>query len=116
METDTPQTGTQQRVAIVTGGSGGIGRAVAERLAADGTAVVVHYAGNAGRAQETVDAITAAGGTAVALGGDVADEDAMGALFDEAQRRFGGGGGGVQTPRGKGGAPPPPPGGADNDS
>jgi 3-oxoacyl-[acyl-carrier protein] reductase len=90
MQTDTPQTGTQQRVAIVTGGSGGIGRAVAERLAADGMAVVVHYGGNATRAQETVDAITAAGGTAVALGGDVADEEAMGALFEEAQRRFGG--------------------------
>ena len=78
------------RVAVVTGGSGGIGRAVAERLAADGQAVVVHYAGNRAAADETVAAITAAGGSAVAIGGDVADEVAMGALFDEAERRFGG--------------------------
>ena len=78
------------RVAVVTGGSGGIGRAVAERLAADGQAVVVHYAGNRAAADETVAAITSAGGSAVAVGGDVADEAAMGALFDEAERRFGG--------------------------
>lgn len=83
---------TQQdgRVAIVTGGSGGIGRAAAERLAADGLAVVVHYAGNAARAQEAVAAITAAGGRAIAVGGDVADENDMERLFDAAQAEFGG--------------------------
>jgi len=42
------------RVAIVTGGSGGIGRAGVQRLAADGCSIVVHYAGNEGRADETV--------------------------------------------------------------
>ncbi len=78
------------RVAIVTGGSGGIGRAIAERLSAEGMSVVVHYAGNAGRAQEVVEQITSAGGTATAIGGDVADEDDMVALFDEAERRYGG--------------------------
>jgi 3-oxoacyl-[acyl-carrier protein] reductase len=78
------------RVAIVTGGSGGIGSAVAKRLAADGCAVVVHYAGNADPAKETVEAIRAAGGTATAFAGDVADEAQVAALFDHATAEFGG--------------------------
>lgn len=55
---------TGARVALVTGGSGGIGRVVAERLVKEGFAVAVHYAGNKVRADETLEAITAAGGTA----------------------------------------------------
>ncbi|WP_030899465.1 SDR family oxidoreductase [Streptomyces sp. NRRL F-5126] len=78
------------RVAIVTGGSGGIGSAVARTLAARGTAVVVHYAGSVERAQKVVDSILEAGGQAVALAGDVADETAMTALFDAAEEHFGG--------------------------
>ncbi|MFI5931945.1 SDR family oxidoreductase [Actinoplanes sp. NPDC051494] len=77
-------------VAIVTGGSGGIGRAVAERLAQDGTAVVVHYSGNEAKAQDTVKAVTAAGGQATAFGGDVADPEAMAGLFQHATDTFGG--------------------------
>jgi 3-oxoacyl-[acyl-carrier protein] reductase len=78
------------RVAVVTGGSGGIGRAVAERLAADGMSVVVHYAGNAGRADEVVKAITGRGGSATAVRADVAETDQVQALFDGTEEHFGG--------------------------
>jgi 3-oxoacyl-[acyl-carrier protein] reductase len=78
------------RVAVVTGGSGGIGRMVSERLAADGMAVLVHYSGNQGRADEVVAAITAAGGTASAMAADVADEQQVAALFERAEELYGG--------------------------
>lgn len=78
------------RVAIVTGGSGGIGRAAAQRLAADGLAVVVHYASNRNRAEDVVTAIVDAGGRAISAGGDVADEIAMAAVFSTAETEFGG--------------------------
>lgn len=81
---------TPARVAIVTGGSRGIGRATAQRLAADGFAVIVAYAGDRQAADETVGAIAAAGGSAVAAQADVADEHAVGALFELAEQRFGG--------------------------
>lgn len=79
-----------KRVAIVTGGSGGIGRVASERLAREGMAVAVHYAGNKTRADEVVGAITSAGGHAIAVGGDIADEQAMAAAFDAAEQDFGG--------------------------
>ena len=88
MTSNTPT--THDRVAVVTGASGGIGRAVAERLAADGTTVVVHYAGNTGRAQEVVDAVTAVGAKATAVQADVADETEVAALFDAAEEAHGG--------------------------
>jgi 3-oxoacyl-[acyl-carrier protein] reductase len=78
------------RVAIVTGGSGGIGREICARLAADGMTVMVHYGGNPSRATEVVDAITAAGGTAASHAADVADESQVAAMFDEVQRLYGG--------------------------
>ena len=86
----TAPTTTAARVALVTGGSGGIGRAVVERLAKDGFAVGVHYAGNKAKADEAVATILAAGGRAIAVGGDVADETAMSAAFDAVEAAFGG--------------------------
>ncbi|MEU1124759.1 SDR family oxidoreductase [Streptomyces sp. NPDC005899] len=84
------RTATSRRVAVVTGGSRGIGRASAERLAADGCAVVVNYAGNRTEAEAAVAAITAGGGEALAHRADVADESAVAALFDAAEEAFGG--------------------------
>ncbi|NAZ86880.1 SDR family oxidoreductase [Kineococcus indalonis] len=79
-----------RRVAVVTGGSGGIGRACAERLGADGFAVVVHYAGNPGRAKEVAEAVLAAGGAASTAQADVADVAQVAELFEAAEREFGG--------------------------
>lgn len=78
------------RVALVTGGSGGIGRAVVERLARDGFAVAVHYAGNKDRADAVVERVVAAGGRAFAVGGDVGDEQAMAEVFDRVESELGG--------------------------
>jgi 3-oxoacyl-[acyl-carrier protein] reductase len=83
-------TSVPSRVAIVTGGTRGIGRATAERLAADGMAVVAVYAGNREAAEDTVAAIVATGGQAVAVQADVADEHAVSAAFDVAEQEFGG--------------------------
>ncbi|MFC4022061.1 SDR family oxidoreductase [Micromonospora sp. GCM10011542] len=79
-----------QRVAIVTGGSRGIGREIVKRLAADGYAVVVNYAGNTAEADSAVAEVTGAGGRAIAVRADVADENAVAELFDTAEREFGG--------------------------
>jgi 3-oxoacyl-[acyl-carrier protein] reductase len=80
----------QPRVVIVTGGSGGMGSAIVERLAGEGMHVVVHFSGNKVRADEVVARVTEQGGTATALGGDVADEQDMTKLFDETERLYGG--------------------------
>jgi 3-oxoacyl-[acyl-carrier protein] reductase len=80
----------QTRVAVVTGGSRGIGREAAERLAADGMAVVVVYGSSKQDAQDVVDRIIDGGGRAVAVQADVADEEAVIAAFDVAEREYGG--------------------------
>lgn len=78
------------KVAIVTGASRGIGRAIALRLAQDNIAVVVNYAHRASDAEEVVQAIEAAGGRAIALQGDVANASDCARLFDAAEAQFGG--------------------------
>lgn len=77
------------KVAVVTGASKGIGAAVATRLAAEGAAVVVNYASAAEDAARVVAAIEAAGGTAIAVGGNVARAAEMDALFAAVRARFG---------------------------
>ncbi|RIX28615.1 SDR family oxidoreductase [Amnibacterium setariae] len=79
-----------ERVALITGGSGGIGRSIALRLAEDGIAVAVHYSGSRERAHDVVDRIHGIGGRAITVSGDVADETAMAAAFAETTERFGG--------------------------
>src|SRR5436305_15102739 len=63
---------TVTKSAIVTGASGGIGRVVAKRMANDGFAICVHYAGNPAKAKSVVDEINNAGGKAVPVQADVA--------------------------------------------
>jgi 3-oxoacyl-[acyl-carrier protein] reductase len=75
---------------IVTGASRGIGRAVATRLARDGFAVAVNYAGNAAKADEVVAEIKAAGGQTIAVQGDVANAADVDRLFKEAVDALGG--------------------------
>ncbi|MER8522204.1 SDR family oxidoreductase [Mesorhizobium sp. M0644] len=84
-------TNQTQKVAIVTGASGGIGAAVAERLGKDGFTVVVNYAGNAASADAVVARIEAAGGgRAVTAQADISDAQAVRRMFDSAETAFGG--------------------------
>ena len=88
--TEPSSTHPATRVAIVTGGSRGIGRQSALRLAADGLSVVIVYAGRDADADSAVAEISAAGGSALAVKADVADEAAVTKVFDTAEREFGG--------------------------
>ncbi|MCA8277172.1 SDR family oxidoreductase [Burkholderia sp. AU30280] len=79
-----------QRVAIVTGASGGIGREVALRLSAEGFAVVIGYHHGEDVAHSVCSAIEARGGAAVAVKADLAAESGASQLFGVARERFGG--------------------------
>ncbi|NBE97979.1 SDR family oxidoreductase [Nonomuraea sp. KC401] len=81
--------GSATRTAIVTGGSRGIGRAVAARLAAAGQNVAVVYASNAKEADAAVGEIEAAGARGIALQADVADEQQVADAFDTVERLLG---------------------------
>jgi 3-oxoacyl-[acyl-carrier protein] reductase len=70
------------KVAVVTGGSRGIGRAIAESLAGEGVLVCVNYRENAGAAAEVVQTIEASGGEAFALQGDVGSAAELGRFFE----------------------------------
>jgi 3-oxoacyl-[acyl-carrier protein] reductase len=78
------------RVAVVTGGSRGIGRSVVGRLAGDGFSIVIGYASNQAEAGAAVAEAEAKGAKAIAVAADVADERAVARLFDEAEQAFGG--------------------------
>jgi NAD(P)-dependent dehydrogenase (short-subunit alcohol dehydrogenase family) len=82
------------KIALVTGGSRGIGRAISERLAADGALVAVHYGKNRSAADDVVAGIAAKGGKAFAIGADLAAKDGVKTLYaafdKEVQARTGG--------------------------
>ncbi|MDE2766446.1 MAG: 3-oxoacyl-[acyl-carrier-protein] reductase [Chloroflexota bacterium] len=76
--------------ALVTGASHGIGRAVTLRFAAEGARVAINYRSDRAAAEEAVASIEAAGGEAVAIGGDVSRPDEAAALVESAASAFGG--------------------------
>jgi 3-oxoacyl-[acyl-carrier protein] reductase len=77
-------------IALVTGGSRGIGRAIAIDLAAEGASVVVNYNTNEAAAEKVVAQISESGGTAIAVQADVAVEEDVRRLFRTVRREFGG--------------------------
>jgi glucose 1-dehydrogenase len=90
MEGNNMQLNLNDRVALVTGGDSGIGRAVSIAYARAGARVMVNYNSNQEKADEVVAAIAAAGGQARAIQGNTADEDDVRRLFAETADAFGG--------------------------
>ena len=78
------------KTALVTGGSRGIGRAIALKLASEGAAVAINYAGNAKAAEDVKAAIEAAGGKAMVVQADVSNGESVEAMVKEVVDAFGG--------------------------
>ena len=78
------------KVALITGASRGLGRAIARRLADDGAAVIVNYRSDEGEANSLVEAIERSGGKAIAVQADVVDSAAVSSLFQQAVDAYGG--------------------------
>ncbi len=78
----------REQVAVITGASRGIGKAIAQELARLGASVVVNYANSSQAAEELVSEITAAGGSAVALQADVSKEEEVDNLFKTVLEKF----------------------------
>jgi 3-oxoacyl-[acyl-carrier protein] reductase len=85
----TPAKDLAKKVAIITGGSGGIGRVVAKRLANDGFAIAVHYAGNPTKAESVVGESNDGGGKAIAVQADVTKAADIENLFKQTLEAFG---------------------------
>ncbi|HML17758.1 MAG TPA: glucose 1-dehydrogenase [Bryobacteraceae bacterium] len=86
---ETDYMSVKDRVAVVTGGGTGIGRAIAEHFAGQGARVVVNYHQSREAAEQTVLGIRSSGGTAVAIGADISRQEAANALMAETLREFG---------------------------
>ena len=77
------------KIALVTGSGRGIGRAIALRLARDGALVIAHYSGSKAGAEETVQTITCAGGTAIAYQADICRRAEVGRMFEQIDKNPG---------------------------
>jgi 3-oxoacyl-[acyl-carrier protein] reductase len=77
------------KIALVTGSSRGIGRAIAQRLSREGAAVAINYVSSSDKADEVVAAITSDGGTAIAIQADVSGIEGVRQLFEQTLEHFG---------------------------